>query len=185
MAAMPFNERLKELRSAAGMTQEAVARSAGLSTSTIAKLEHAGVDPSWSTVVLIAKAIGVGVGAFESDAPKAAVSEAARANVGEQAGPRTGIPVVIDPVTGERSIAINVTAADRAGPACSPEGRRILGTMIITPSTEVDDQSATSKKGPGRPKKPSADAAGPNVAETAGDAPQAKSGAAREKRRKK
>jgi transcriptional regulator with XRE-family HTH domain len=69
MANMPFNERLKELRGEAGMTQEAVARAAGLSTSTIAKLEHAGVDPSWSTVVLIAKAIGVGVNAFENDAP--------------------------------------------------------------------------------------------------------------------
>jgi transcriptional regulator with XRE-family HTH domain len=76
MANMLFNERLKELRGAAGMTQEAVARAAGLSTSTIAKLEHAGVDPSWSTVVLIAKAIGVGVNAFENDAPKAAASDA-------------------------------------------------------------------------------------------------------------
>jgi transcriptional regulator with XRE-family HTH domain len=77
MPIKPFNERLKELRSGAGMTQEAVARAAGLSTSTIAKLEHAGVDPSWSTVVLIAKAIGVGVGAFETDAAGANAEEQA------------------------------------------------------------------------------------------------------------
>src|SRR5262249_53099656 len=62
--AMAFNERLKELREAAGMTQEALARAAGLRVSTVSKLEQKGVDPNWSTVQKLADALGVGVEAF-------------------------------------------------------------------------------------------------------------------------
>jgi transcriptional regulator with XRE-family HTH domain len=69
VATMPFSERLKALREAAGMTQEGLARKAGLSTSTISKLEQRGVDPAWSTVQRLALALGVRVEAFEEDAP--------------------------------------------------------------------------------------------------------------------
>jgi transcriptional regulator with XRE-family HTH domain len=55
-----FNERLRRLREAAGLSQEALGRAAGLSTSAISKLEQrALMDPSWSTVVKLAEALGV------------------------------------------------------------------------------------------------------------------------------
>lgn len=63
----PFNERLRNLRSAAGMTQEALARSADLSLSMVAKLERGGVDPSWSTIQRLARALGVNCLAFTED----------------------------------------------------------------------------------------------------------------------
>jgi transcriptional regulator with XRE-family HTH domain len=60
-----FGKRLKELRMEAGMTQEALARAADVSNGTVAKLEHVeGMDPSWSTVQKLAKALGVEVTAF-------------------------------------------------------------------------------------------------------------------------
>lgn len=63
-----FNERLKKLREQAGMTQEGLARLADISTATVAKLEHVkGQDPNWSTVLKLAKALGVSVAAFVPD----------------------------------------------------------------------------------------------------------------------
>ena len=47
------------------MTQEALARAAGLGTSAVSKLEQKGVDPSWSTALRLAKALGVNTTAFE------------------------------------------------------------------------------------------------------------------------
>jgi transcriptional regulator with XRE-family HTH domain len=60
---------LRELREKAGLTQEALARLAGLSTFTVSKLEQGGVDPSWSTVKKLARALGVSVAAFEGGRP--------------------------------------------------------------------------------------------------------------------
>jgi transcriptional regulator with XRE-family HTH domain len=67
--AMTFGERLKELREAAGLSQEALARAAGLSTSTVAKTEQRDIDPSWSTVQALAKALGVSSEDFREGAP--------------------------------------------------------------------------------------------------------------------
>jgi transcriptional regulator with XRE-family HTH domain len=65
-----FNERLRYLREAAGLTQEGLARAAGLSVSTIAKLERGGMDPSWSTVLRLTEALAINVLAFtESKSP--------------------------------------------------------------------------------------------------------------------
>jgi transcriptional regulator with XRE-family HTH domain len=64
---MTFGARLKELRLAAGLTQEALARSTGISTSTVAKIEHRGIDPAWSTVVRLAKGLGVSLDALAID----------------------------------------------------------------------------------------------------------------------
>jgi transcriptional regulator with XRE-family HTH domain len=64
---MTFGARLKELRQAAGLTQEALARNTGISTSTVAKIEHRDIDPAWSTVVRLAKGLGVNVAAFVED----------------------------------------------------------------------------------------------------------------------
>jgi transcriptional regulator with XRE-family HTH domain len=70
--ALPFNERLRELREAAGLTQEALARAAGLSTSAVSKLEQRDIDPSWSTVQVLARALGVNCAAFEGPSPEPA-----------------------------------------------------------------------------------------------------------------
>ncbi len=61
-----FNERLKALREDRDMTQENLARAAGVSTSTVSKLEQTDMDPSWSTVEKLAAALGVSVAAFAS-----------------------------------------------------------------------------------------------------------------------
>jgi transcriptional regulator with XRE-family HTH domain len=53
-----FHERLKALRDAAGLSQEALARAAGISTSAVTKLEQAGKEPSWDTAKKLAKALG-------------------------------------------------------------------------------------------------------------------------------
>ncbi len=57
--AMPFSDRLRALRTERGFSQEKLARAADVSTGTVARLEHAGLDPSWSTVVKLAQALGV------------------------------------------------------------------------------------------------------------------------------
>jgi transcriptional regulator with XRE-family HTH domain len=69
--AMHFGERLRELREAAGLSQEALARAADVSTSTVSKLEQRAADPSWSTVQALAKALGVSVTVFQADADQA------------------------------------------------------------------------------------------------------------------
>jgi transcriptional regulator with XRE-family HTH domain len=68
---MVFGERLKTLRQAAEMSQESLARAAGLSTSAVSKLEQKLVDPSWPTVQALARALGVSCEAFQEDAGQA------------------------------------------------------------------------------------------------------------------
>jgi transcriptional regulator with XRE-family HTH domain len=64
-----FGDRLKAIREAAAMSQEALARAAGVSTSAVAKLEQKRVEPTWSTLLALAKALGVGVEAFVAEPP--------------------------------------------------------------------------------------------------------------------
>jgi transcriptional regulator with XRE-family HTH domain len=59
-----FGARLKELREAKGLTQEALARAAEVSVSSVSKLEQRDLDPSWSTVQALAAALGVDCTAF-------------------------------------------------------------------------------------------------------------------------
>jgi transcriptional regulator with XRE-family HTH domain len=84
---MPFNERLKELRKDAHLSQDGLAKAAGLSTDTVAKLERPGKEPSWDTVVKLARALGVSLDAFtdtddakpaESPAPESAPAKKGR-----------------------------------------------------------------------------------------------------------
>jgi predicted transcriptional regulator len=49
------------------MTQQGLAVAAGLSVSFVGKLEAGKVDPSWSTVIRLARALGVGVAAFDEE----------------------------------------------------------------------------------------------------------------------
>jgi transcriptional regulator with XRE-family HTH domain len=61
-----FKDMLKALREKKGLTQEALARAAGLSLGHVARLEQGRVcDPGWSVVKALAKALGVSVAAFD------------------------------------------------------------------------------------------------------------------------
>lgn len=67
-----FNARLRQLREAAGLTQEGLARISGLSVSAVSKLEQRSTDPSWSTVQRLAKALNVSPMVFGDDADEPA-----------------------------------------------------------------------------------------------------------------
>jgi transcriptional regulator with XRE-family HTH domain len=72
MAEMAFKDRLRALREAAGLTQEGLARKAGLSSSTVAKPERGPLDPHWGTALKLADALGVPLDAFKgADGPPA------------------------------------------------------------------------------------------------------------------
>lgn len=64
MSAANFAGRLKELRVAAGLTQESLAERAKLSKAGIADLEQGRREPSWATVIALAEALGVTCQAF-------------------------------------------------------------------------------------------------------------------------
>jgi transcriptional regulator with XRE-family HTH domain len=83
-----FNTRLKELREQAGMTQEAVARAANLSSSTIAKLEQSDISPTWDTLQAIAKALGVDCKAFEGEVKPAPKKGMAKEGITDAAKPK-------------------------------------------------------------------------------------------------
>jgi transcriptional regulator with XRE-family HTH domain len=65
-----FGKRLRALRDEAELTQEGLARFAGLSVSSVAKLEAGAVAPSFATACKLARALGVSVAAFDDDEPK-------------------------------------------------------------------------------------------------------------------
>lgn len=70
MPIMAIGDRIRELRLARKLTQEQVARAADLGGSHLAKIEQGGiVDPSWSTVCAIAKALGVPVTELQDNEP--------------------------------------------------------------------------------------------------------------------
>lgn len=54
-----FGKRLRELRIAASMTQEALGTKAGMRYQAIAKLERGVGEPTWPTVLKLAAALGV------------------------------------------------------------------------------------------------------------------------------
>jgi transcriptional regulator with XRE-family HTH domain len=62
-----FGFRLRELREAASLSQEALAQRAGMHRFGIAKLERGEREPVWATVRALARALGVSCSAFESD----------------------------------------------------------------------------------------------------------------------
>jgi transcriptional regulator with XRE-family HTH domain len=72
---MAIRERLRELRQAAGLTQQALAFKAGLSISAVVQIENGSIpDPRLSTVCALARGLGVtldGLGA-EDDAQEPA-----------------------------------------------------------------------------------------------------------------
>jgi transcriptional regulator with XRE-family HTH domain len=60
-----FGERLRQLRKGADLTQQQLADAAGLALSAVAKLEQGKGDPTWNTVRVLAKALGVSVAEFD------------------------------------------------------------------------------------------------------------------------
>jgi transcriptional regulator with XRE-family HTH domain len=71
MSADRFAGRLKEMREQARLTQQELADRAGLSKAGIADLEQGRREPSWSTAVALAGALGVEVAAFlQKPAPR-------------------------------------------------------------------------------------------------------------------
>jgi len=72
-----FSALLKALRMEKGLSQDALARAAGLSVSAISKLEQNDMDPAWSTVQQLAKALGVSCEAFADCAARPPAKKAA------------------------------------------------------------------------------------------------------------
>ena len=62
-----FARRLKELREAAGLTQQQLGERAGMHKLSVAKLEQGLREPSWATVQALADALAVGCEAFRQE----------------------------------------------------------------------------------------------------------------------
>jgi transcriptional regulator with XRE-family HTH domain len=60
-----FGGRLRELREAAGLSQQELADKAGMHRQGVHKLEAGEREPAWGSVLALAKALGVSVAAFE------------------------------------------------------------------------------------------------------------------------
>ena len=65
-----FAGRLRELREAAGITRYELAKRAQLPKQTVYKLEQGDRDPSWTTAVALANALGVNVSVFVVKSPE-------------------------------------------------------------------------------------------------------------------
>ena len=92
----PFAGRLKSLRAAAGLTQADLAERAGLHVGAVFKIEQGRREPAWTTVLALAKALGVSLRGVHPDrhprgAP-AAPPRPARLARGRRARPRGGAP---------------------------------------------------------------------------------------------
>ncbi len=77
---MPIKDKLREMRVAAGLTQQALAMQAGLSVSAVVQIESGKVpDPRVSTLKALAKALGVSIDALaENGSEEAPLEEPAR-----------------------------------------------------------------------------------------------------------
>jgi len=62
-----FGPRLRWLRENAGLTQAELAERAGLHSQGVVKLERGEREPAWSTLLALASALGVSVGAFTEE----------------------------------------------------------------------------------------------------------------------
>lgn len=78
MSAVWFAGRLRELRGAAGLTQEQLAERVGVKRDAIARWERGTREPSWSNVVALADALGVTCEAFRQQPGPAPEPQAGR-----------------------------------------------------------------------------------------------------------
>src|SRR5262249_10576592 len=60
-----FAGRLQQLREAAALSQYELAKRAGLTRQTLSRLEAGGSEPTWTTVRLLARVLGIPVASFE------------------------------------------------------------------------------------------------------------------------
>lgn len=67
---MDFGLRLKELREAKGLSQQALANSAGMHVFGVAKLEQGLRQPSWATACALADALGIPINEFRIPASR-------------------------------------------------------------------------------------------------------------------
>ena len=65
-----FGRRLRQMRAAAGLSQQALAVKAGVSVFAVAKIEQETVEPSWPMACALADALGAGLGEFREAEPK-------------------------------------------------------------------------------------------------------------------
>jgi transcriptional regulator with XRE-family HTH domain len=61
-----FGQRLRELREAAGLTQQQLGDAAGMAYQTVAKYERGASIPTWPVVVRLADALGVDTDEFRA-----------------------------------------------------------------------------------------------------------------------
>lgn len=61
-----FGTKLRELRTAAGMTQKELAEKSGRPQNTISQWENGSIEPAWSAVMDLAAALGVSCEAFRT-----------------------------------------------------------------------------------------------------------------------
>ena len=64
---MTFAQKLRQLREEKAFSQEGLARAANVSTATIVRLERKEMDPSWSTVQALSRALGVDCRSFQTE----------------------------------------------------------------------------------------------------------------------
>ena len=64
-----FGKRLKELREKAGISQYELAKRSKVSPTSLSRMEAETREPTWPTVLKLAKALDVPVGSFDVDPP--------------------------------------------------------------------------------------------------------------------
>jgi transcriptional regulator with XRE-family HTH domain len=101
MEASYFGKRLKELRAQAGLTQEQLAGRSNFSQAGIADLEQGRRDPSWSTVLRLAHALGVTPNEF-TQAPSAR-PEAKRGRPRKAIGKSAPLETKVETPAGKRT----------------------------------------------------------------------------------
>jgi transcriptional regulator with XRE-family HTH domain len=62
-----FGKRLKHLREKAGISQYELAKRSGVSPTSLSRIEAETREPTWPTVVKLARALDVPVGEFDSE----------------------------------------------------------------------------------------------------------------------
>jgi putative transcriptional regulator len=72
--AVSFGQRLKELRTKAGMSQATLAENTGFDQKAISLWERGDRDPSWTAVKALARALGVSCEVFD-DGPESSLPD--------------------------------------------------------------------------------------------------------------
>jgi transcriptional regulator with XRE-family HTH domain len=113
-----FAERLRELRSEAGLTQEQLAERAGVKRDAVARWERGNREPSWSNVIALADALAVSTEAFRQEPGPAPTPQRGRPRKApaEPLGPKRprGRP------RKEQGVQLNLLATESAPLGCAP-----------------------------------------------------------------